>query len=153
MYLQASVCKGFLIFTENDSHSRCIMYRLWWLFFFGDMNCAPDKSNVIKISCDTYNLKNLITSPTCHKGQHSTVIDVVLVSNPKKYAGVLNCECAVSDFHNFVGAATMRFAPFYHPRVIYYRNYKHFHDDIFVEHDIPCCWNFWWCRWYVMVHQ
>ena len=87
-------------------------------FFFGGMNCAPDKSKAIKILCDTYSLKNLITSPTCHKGQQSTLIDVVLVSNPEKYAGVLNCECSVSDFHNCAGAATKRFASLYQPRVI-----------------------------------
>ena len=70
------------------------------------MNCAPDKSNVIKILCDTYSLKNLISSPTYQKGQNSTLIDVVLVSNSKKDVGVLNSNCVVSDFHNFVGAAT-----------------------------------------------
>ena len=123
------------LFLQKMTHiadALCLNYDDY--FFLGDMNCAPNKSNVIKILCDTYNLKNLITSPTCHKGQHSTLIDVVLVSNPKKYAGVLNCECAVSDFHNFVGAATKRFAPLYQPRVIYYRSYNHFDDDIFVEH-------------------
>ena len=50
------------------------------------------------------------------------------------FPSVLNCECTVSDFHNFVGANTERFAPLYQPRVIYNRSYKYFDDDIFVEH-------------------
>ena len=101
------------LFLQNMTHisdALCLNYDNY--FYLGDMNCAPNKSNVIKILCDTYSLKNLITSSTCHKGQHSTLIDVVLVSNPKKYAGVLNCECATSDFHNFVMQLQRDLLPF-----------------------------------------
>ena len=47
--------------------------------FIGDMNCDPNKNNVIKDICDTYNLCNLIKDPTCHKADVSTLLDVVLV--------------------------------------------------------------------------
>ena len=99
----------------------------------GDMNCCPNKSTLISDVCDVYNLKNLIKDPTCHKGNVSTLLDVILVSNYRRYAGVLNCACELSDCHNFVGAATKRFAPSQKPRRIYYRSFKHFNDDAFLQ--------------------
>ena len=52
--------------------------------FLGGRNCCPSLSNTIKDICDLYGLKNLIQEPTCHKGNTSTLIDV-LVSNLRKY--------------------------------------------------------------------
>ena len=75
--------------------------------FIGDMNCCPRKSDVTKTFCDIYDLKNLIVSPTYHKGNNPTLLDGLLVSKPRRFAKTLNCECILSDFHNFVGAATM----------------------------------------------
>ena len=90
------------------------------------MNCDPNKNNVIKDICDTYNLCNLIKDPTCHKADVSTLLVVVLVSNRAKYLSVLNCACEVSYFHNSVGAATRRFAPHQKPKHIFHRSYKNF---------------------------
>ena len=101
------------------------------LFFLGDMNCCPTKSSVISELCDLYGLHNLIMKPTCFKGSTPSVIDVVLVTNRNKYSGVLNCNCHLSDFHNFIGAATWRFAPLRKPRHVFYRSYKHFSDAEF----------------------
>ena len=99
------------------------------LIFLGDWNCCPHKSNTVKDFCDMYNLRNLITEPTCHKGNVSSLLDVIVVSNPRRYAGVLNSDCQISDFHNIIGAATKRFAPSQRPRKISYRSYKHFDED------------------------
>ena len=99
----------------------------------GDMNCCPNKSKLISDVCDIYNMKNLIKDPTCHKGNVSTLLDVILVSNHRRYAGVLNCACGLSDCHNFIGAATKRFAPSQKPRRISYRSFKNFSDDAFVQ--------------------
>lgn len=101
--------------------------------FIGDMNCCPTKSTTIKDICDMYNLTNLIKGPTCHKGAISTLLDVILVTNPRYYANALNCPCIVSDFHNFIGAATKRFAPVQIPRKIHYRSYKHFIENDFLQ--------------------
>ena len=103
------------------------------LVFWGDMNSCPAKSPVISGLCDTYGLHNLIDQPTCFKGTTPTVIDIILVTNRKKYSGVLNCNCPVSDFHNFIGAATRRFALIRKPRHIFYRSYKHFDDTDFCK--------------------
>ena len=72
----------------------------------GDLNSDPKKSNTIEFICDTYNLTNLVKNPTCSKGPNPSLIDVILVSNSKKYSKALNSECPVSDFHSIIGAAT-----------------------------------------------
>ena len=103
------------------------------LTFIGEMNCCPRKSDIIKSFCDIYDLKNLIVSPTCHKGNNPTLLDVILVSKPRRFAKTLYCECILSDFHNFVGAATKKHLPLSEPRRIIYRSYKHFDDDAFIN--------------------
>ena len=103
------------------------------LVFLGDISSCPTKSPVISELCDTYGLHNLIDQPTCFKGTTPTVIDIILVTNRKKYSGVLNFNCPVSDFHNFIGAATRRFAPIRKPRHIFYRSYKNFDDTDFCK--------------------
>ena len=103
------------------------------IVFIGDMNCCPKKSDTIEEFCEIYNLKNLITSPTCHKGRSPTILDIILVSQPKRFSESLNCECPLSDVHNIVGGATKQYAPFQKPRKIYYRSYKNFDDNKFIR--------------------
>ena len=79
------------------------------IVFLGDMNCCPKKSDAIKEFCELYSMKNLITSPTCHKGSPPTILDVILVSQPKRFTESLNCECPLSDFHNIIDGATKQF--------------------------------------------
>ena len=63
------------------------------IIYLGDMNCCPTKSNVIHDLCDLYCLTNLIKEATCHKGTNPSILDIILVSNPRRYAAVLNAEC------------------------------------------------------------
>ena len=107
------------------------------LVFLGDMNCCPSKSTTIQDFCEIYGLTNLTTEPTCHKGDVSTLLDVILVTNPRRYLGTLNSECNINDFHNIIGAATKRFAPSLKPQKIVYRSYKSFNDADFLF-DLQC---------------
>ena len=53
----------------------------------------------------------VVNDPTCFKGPTPSILDVILVTNPRRYISTLNVRCYVSDFHNIIGAATKRFAP------------------------------------------
>ena len=85
----------------------------------------------MKDICDVYGLTNLIKTPTCHKGPVSTLIDIILVSNPKRYIDTLNANFGLSDHHNII------FAPSLKPHRVYYRSYKHFCEEKYL-HDINC---------------
>ena len=102
------------------------------LIFLADANCCPTKSSTIQDICDLYGLTNLIKDPTCHKSKKSTLLDVLLVNNPKRYIGTLNATFCLSDFHNIIGAATRRFAPVRKPYILHYRSYKRFTDADFL---------------------
>ena len=103
------------------------------LIFLADANCCPTKSNTIRDICDLYGLSNLIKDPTCHKGPNSTLLDIILVTNPKRYVGSLNEKFCLSDFHNIIGAATRRFAPIRKPYLLQYRSFKKFVDADFKQ--------------------
>ena len=116
-------------FEESMSKiANCLLKTYDDLIFLGDANCCPLKSDTIKDICDTYGLSNLIMEPTCHKGTVSTLLDIILVTNSKRYSGVLNANFCLSDEHNIVGAATKRFVPSQKPRKISYTSFKYFND-------------------------
>ena len=117
-------------FIDVMSHMMDLQSGNTNLMVIGDINCCPTKSTVIPHLCDLYSLHNLITEPTCFKGKPS-ILDVILVSNKMRYAGILNTTCSLSDFHNFVGTATKKFAPLLKPRKITYRSYKKFNESDF----------------------
>ena len=105
--------------------------------YLGDMNCCPIKYHAIENICEQYDLTNLIKEPTCHKGPTTSLLDVILVSNSRRYASTFNIFCGLSDFHNIIGAATKRFAPPQKSRIIHYRSFKKFAEPEFL-YDIAC---------------
>ena len=120
------------IFKENFCNiTDRLLAKYDDLVFIFDGNLCPKKSTTIQDLCDIYDLTNLIKDPTCHKGPTPTLIDVLLVTNPKRYISVLNGEFCLSDFHNVIGAATRRYAPARKPYKIQYRSFKNFDDTSF----------------------
>ena len=76
------------------------------IVFIGDGNCCPKRCSVISDLCELYGLKNLVDGPTCFKSKvNPSSIDVILVTNPRKYIDVLNSRFELSGFHNIVHAA------------------------------------------------
>ena len=96
--------------------------RYGYFVFIGDMNCCPTKSDAVQNTCDLYGITNLVTQPTCFKGDNPSL------TNPRRYIGDLNASFGLSDHHNIIGAATRRFAPKQKQRKLFYRSYKHFNE-------------------------
>ena len=121
-----------MVFKESICQKADLLLQSYTdLVFLGDMNSCPTKSPVISELCDLYGVHNLIDQPTCFKGATPNDIDVILITNRKKYSGVLNCNCNISDVHNFIGAAARRYAPLRKPRHYFYRSYTNFDDAEF----------------------
>ena len=69
------------------------------LILIGDFNSQMEE-DAMKEFCDTYNLKNLITEPTCFKNaQNPTLIDLILTNKPKSFHSSMCIETGISDFH------------------------------------------------------
>ena len=127
-------------YVKNDYFKKCftkliddLLAKYDDLAFIFDGNLCPTKSSTIQDLCDMYDLKNLIKEPTCHKGPVSTLLDVLLVTNARRYTKALNEEFCLSDFHNVVGAATRRYAPARKSYPIHYRSFKNFDDTHFIN--------------------
>ncbi|CAH1245976.1 ANTXR1 [Branchiostoma lanceolatum] len=69
----------------------------------GDLNCnlLQDKgpSEDLTFLCDLHDLTNLITEPTRVTENSSTLLDVILTSNPSKYSKSGVFKCGLSDHH------------------------------------------------------
>ena len=124
----------------NYSLSTSIVSQICYgdhFVYLWDMNCCRIKYHAIENICEQYDLTNLTKEPTCHKGPTPSLLDVILVSNSRRYSSTFNVFCGLSDFHNITGAATKRFAPSQKPRIIHYRSFEKFAEPEFI-YDIAC---------------
>ena len=55
------------------------------------------------------------------------------MSSPRRYLDVINDHFDLSDHHNLIGAATRRHAPSPKPMKIYYRSYKKFCENEYLN--------------------
>ena len=101
------------------------------LILIGDFNSQMEE-DAMKEFCDTYNLKNLITEPTCFKNaQNPTLIDLILTNKPKSFHNSMCIETGISDFHKMtVCVLNVQFTKL-SPAKIKYRNYKNFNLNLF----------------------
>ena len=74
------------------------------------------------MSIKIYDMKNIIPSPACHKGQSPHILDVILVSQPKRFTKSLNCEYPLNDFHDIIGGAKNNMHHSKKPRESYYQS-------------------------------
>ena len=101
------------------------------LIIIGDFNSQMEEY-AMKDFCETYNLKNLITVPTCYKNaQNPSLIDLILTNKPKSFNSSMCIETGMSDFHKMtVCVLNVHFMKLC-PTKIKYRNYKNFNLNSF----------------------
>ena len=103
----------------------------------GDLNVNfSHKPNQLTNICDTYDLKQIVKGPTCFKSIiNPSLLDVILTSCPKSMTLPINLPLGISDFHNYVSAATKINCPTNEPTLIPYRSMKYFKEEIY-KHDL-----------------
>ena len=103
------------------------------LLFFGDFNTAVENSSV-KNFRSSFNLKSMISKPTCFKNPDKlSCTDLILTNCPKGLQNSCVKETGLSNFHKLVVTvmkATYKKSP---PKIITHRSYKYFNNDIFRE--------------------
>ena len=102
-------------------------------FIMGDTNFDVSHEKSLSDLCVVYDLSNLVDGPTCFKGDTPSSIDVLLSTEPKRCKNSLNSSCSISDFHNLTCVATKLHKPHIEPKTIYYRSYRNFDDNIFLN--------------------
>ena len=69
----------------------------------------------------------MIKEPTCYKNpEKQTCIDLILTNSPWQFQATLTLETGLSDFQKMALAACKSESPYQKPKMISYRNYKHF---------------------------
>ena len=103
------------------------------LIIFGDFNVSIDNSYMAGF-CDTYDLTSLISEPTCYKNpENPTCIDLILTNHPLSFQNSCVLEIGVSDFHKMKVAIMKLSFQRLQPRIINYRDYGSFQNDVFRE--------------------
>ena len=86
----------------------------------------------MKIFCDSYSLTSLIKQPTCYKNpSHPKCIDLILTNVPRSFQTTCVIETGLSDFHLMTLTVMRKSFKKLKPRVINYRSYKHFSNEVF----------------------
>ena len=112
-----------------DSH--CSTYEK--VLILGDFNVEVDDQNM-KTFCDSYSLTSLIKQPTCYKNpSHPKCIDLIPSNVPRNFQTTCVIETGLSDFHLMALTVMRKSFKKLKPRVIKYRSYKHFSNEIFRE--------------------
>ena len=125
--------------SNNREHLECLnknvaLYLLKYEYFLvlKDFDIFVEGSSMSEF-CDTYNLKSLIREATCYKNpENPFCINLILTNRPCSFQNSDVFEAGLSDFHRMKIIMKMHFQKL-QPRVINYRNCKHFENESFRE--------------------
>ena len=70
------------------------------VILFGDLNVnLLEPNNCLSEVFHLTGVQNLVSSPTCDKGETQTLIDLVIMNVPKRIQNVICIDSELSDFH------------------------------------------------------
>ena len=103
------------------------------LLFLGDFNAGAEDSS-IKSFCSSFNLTSMINKPTCFKNlEKPSCIDLILTNCPRSFQNSCVIETGLSDYHKLVVTVMKTTYKKSQPKIVTYRKYKNFDNDIFRE--------------------
>ena len=135
MYRPPTVHISHLIAALEYASENCL-HEGTSLYIIGDPNVNVLKHpNLLDDVLDIIlNLTNVVRESTCFKNVgHPTLIDLILTNTPRRLTTVLNVPLGISDFHNFICAATIMCKPTKAIRQITYRSYNRFNDTAYLH--------------------
>ena len=93
-----------------------------------------DKSKFEKLKhfCDTYDLHNLIKSPTCFQSEEPTSLDVILTNKRRSFMHSKSIQNGLSDHHSLICTMLKTKVKKVKPNVIRFRCMKHFNEKEFL---------------------
>ena len=119
--------------AELSKNTDLYLTKYDQLLFLGDFNAGVEDSSV-KEFCSSFNLTSMINKPTCFKNpEKPSCIDLILTNCPRSFQNSCVIETGLSDFHKLVVTVMKTTYKKMQPKIITYRNYKYFDNDIFRE--------------------
>ena len=93
----------------------------------GDFNLSTENPN-LKNFMSSFDLENLIDSPTCYKSINPTCIDVILTNKNNHFMKSATFETGLSDHHKLITRKTITKG---NSKKMFYRDYKKFNQKKF----------------------
>ena len=114
--------------------NRC-MLETNFIVVIGDLNVNfMQNPHQLHDVCDSFDLKQIVKSPTCFKSLNNpSLLDIILTNCPKSITNSINLPIGISDFHNYISAATKIDCPSNEPKIIFYRSFKNFNNNSYLE--------------------
>ena len=101
--------------------------------FLGDFN-SETSENYLNDFCNVCNLRNTVKEPTSFKNpDNPSCTDLFLTNRPPCFQNTVDVETGISDFHKMVVTVLKVFYKKQKPKIIQYRNYDDFINDLFRE--------------------
>ena len=98
----------------------------------GDFNSPV--SEITSKFCQTYNLCNLITEPTCYKNPNNpSSIDVILTNRKNTFENSTTIETELSDHHKMIFTTLKSKFKWKDLKVVNFRCYNNFDENSFRE--------------------
>ena len=101
--------------------------------FYVDVKVAGRELDKNEEFCDLFNLTKLIRNETCFTRDHKSAIDLIVTNEPKSFQNTCITETGLSDFRTLMLTFFKTQVTHLKPKIISYRNYKHFEDTRFLE--------------------
>ena len=97
----------------------------------GDFNAEMTDPS-LKEFCNLYSLKKLIKKPTCFKNpDNPKVTDLLLTNGPRSFRNSDTLKTKLPDFHKLTLIVLKTYFQKQTPKMINYRNYKNFSNELF----------------------
>ena len=91
--------------------------------------------------CDTFDLENLVKSPTCFQGENPSSIDVMLTNKNRSFINTKVVATGLSDCHGMITTMLRTHVKNIKPTIIKYRSFKHFNEQSFLLELEECMQN------------
>ena len=103
------------------------------ILFLGDFNSETSENYWSDFS-NLYNLRNIVKETTCFKNpDNPSCIDLFLANHPRCFQNTVAVETGNSDFHKMVVTVLKVFYKKQKPKIIRYKKYDNFNNDLFRE--------------------
>ena len=119
------------------------LHKYYHILLIGDFNSEISEISIHDF-CNVYNLDSLSNTPTCFKSpENPSCIDLLLTNTKNNFDETVALESCLSDFHKLVVSVLKSYFKKEDPKVIYYRDYKYFDNEMFsneLENELKKIW-------------
>ena len=98
----------------------------------GDFNLTIENKHLEEL-LNLFNLKSLISSPTCFQSTNPRCIDLILTNQEDLFSNSNTCEVGISDHHHLVSTMLNKTISEGSTKTLFYRDYKKFEENKFAK--------------------